>query len=314
MNIKFSSFFVAFSFLFAGSLAHATASVKILFEDGLRLAGSGEYSLAKKKFEEVKEGPVSVVGTWAALDIISDLEKKQVDEKIVRILLDSISSGYNRKYKLAIQQANKAININPGYAPAYSLIGAYQKKQKNYDAALYNYSKAIKLRPKEIRFYVNRGIAFGSKGLFKNAIADFDRALRLDTEFSYAYYNRALAWHKMKNYDKAAEDYSKTIELRPQSHKAYNNRGIIYKKKKMYKRALADLSKAIELYPANARSYNTRGGMYLGNLGDSEKGCADLAKACELGRCKFYKREVLRGTCSTIEGVGTLLRKIVVPE
>ncbi len=52
-----------------------------------------------------------------------------------------------QKYELALDDHNKAIELNPNYAMAYSVRALHYSSQQKYDLALDDYNKAIELNP-----------------------------------------------------------------------------------------------------------------------------------------------------------------------
>ena len=76
------------------------------------------------------------------------------------------------------------------------------------------------------------------------------------------YFNQGVAWNEKGDYDKAISEYTKAIEINPSLEEAYSNRGLAYLL-----------------------------------LGQSQPGCHDLQKACELGSCIGLTWAKERGHC-----------------
>jgi len=64
-----------------------------------------------------------------------------------------------KDYRGAIQDYNKAIELNPKYPEAYNNRGFAKVELKDYKAAIQDYTKAIELNPNYADAYNNRGIA-----------------------------------------------------------------------------------------------------------------------------------------------------------
>ena len=89
-------------------------------------------------------------------------------------------------YDLALRDYNKAIELKPDFATAYSNRGAARIYLGRYDLAYKDLSKAISLEPESVYAYFNRGLAYFNQCLerknyenIKYANEDFQEALKL---------------------------------------------------------------------------------------------------------------------------------------
>ena len=133
-----------------------------------------------------------------------------------------------RRHNQAIQEFNKAIELNPKFAAAYLKRGVAYKSNSRIDQAIQDFTKAIELNPKVADAYMNRGHAYTDA----------------------AYTNREKTIRNRK-FNRAIQDFTQAIELNPKFAAAYLNRGIVYKSKDRIDQAIQDFSKAIELNPEN---------------------------------------------------------------
>ena len=79
-------------------------------------------------------------------------------------------------YYGAIEDYNKAIQLNPRYANAYINRGNAKSKLNDEYGAIADYNKAIELNPTESLAYKNRGISKENLGDLKGACADWREA------------------------------------------------------------------------------------------------------------------------------------------
>lgn len=119
-----------------------------------------------------------------------DLEAEMAKENMEKAAKPWVKSGthyyYLKQYERAIQDYNKAIQLNPNYAVAYN----------------------------------NRGNAYSDLRKYERAIQDFDKAIELKPNYEYAYYWRGWVYEKMKEYKKALEDYNKALKFDPNNKDA----------------------------------------------------------------------------------------------
>jgi tetratricopeptide (TPR) repeat protein len=105
-----------------------------------------------------------------------------------------------------------------------------------------------------------------------------------------------LTWRQCGHWKNNISLYNYTIKVTKNNFTAHKNRGVAYGKIKLYQRAIDDFNEAIRLQPHDAGSYDNRAAAYI-NLGNTELGCQDARKACELGNCKTLKAAQDIGHC-----------------
>jgi len=86
----------------------------------------------------------------------------------------------NGNYESALENYNKAIELNPTYAEAYFFRGNVYAVIENFEKAIEDCTEAIKLDPKLANAYSIRGICYIKLGKDIEAIADLEEALRLN--------------------------------------------------------------------------------------------------------------------------------------
>jgi len=85
----------------------------------------------------------------------------------------------SKNYDGAFDDFNKALKLDPKYAPAYNGRGLVKTEQNNLEGAIKDFDMAIKLMPNYADAYKNRGFAKYKKGDNVNSKHDFDRFLQL---------------------------------------------------------------------------------------------------------------------------------------
>ena len=172
-------------------------------------------------------------------------------------------NSYNelKQYERAIEDLNKAIEIEPEDAEAYYNRGDSYNKLKQYERAIQDFDKAIGLKPDYAEAYNNRGNSCDGLKQYERAIEDFDKAIELKPDkevLTISYYNRGISYNGLKQYERAIADYDKAIELKPDYAEVYNNRGNSYNELKQYEHAIKNFEKTIEIEPENVGAYHNR--------------------------------------------------------
>jgi tetratricopeptide (TPR) repeat protein len=182
------------------------------------------------------------------------------------------------RFDRAIEDYDKAIDLDPFYAHAYNNRGLALEKTGRLDKAFADYDKAIALKPANYSSFTNRGLAFDKAGRLDKAIADYNTAISLNPSDPSVYNYRGIVFDKMGRFDKAIADYDQAIALNPAFPEAYKNRGAAFNKLRQFDKELADYDKAIALDPSNYNVYITAGISY-GKMGLFDKAIECFNKA-----------------------------------
>ena len=166
-------------------------------------------------------------------------------------------------------------------------------EEGDYYGAIDDYNKAIEINPNYVSAYSNRGLTYHRLESYYSAIKDYTKVIEIEPDFADAYYNRGNAKAQLEDYYGAIEDYNKHIELDPYYVMAYSNRGLSKVFLEDYYGAISDYTKVIEIDPNYALSYANRGTVKE-LLGDLKGACEDWKKAANHGHpdaAKWVKEE-----------------------
>lgn len=97
-----------------------------------------------------------------------------------------ITKGKSSDYREAIEDFNKAIELDSMYAKAYHNRGLTKGKLSDYRGAIEDFNKAVEIDPKYGRAYHNRGLAKGMLGDKNGGCLDFAKADELGHDEAYA--------------------------------------------------------------------------------------------------------------------------------
>ena len=180
--------------------------------------------------------------------------------------LISVDYLFNAEQKLssnnftgALEDYNKAIDINPLNEKAYYNRGITKYALQDYDGAIEDYTKAIKLNAKNENTFNNRGSAKSKLQNYSGALDDFERSIKINPNNPHSYFNRGNLKYGRKDYRGAFIDYNKAIQLNPRYDDAYNNRGNLRTDLQEYKLAISDYNQALAINPNNSKAYHNRG-------------------------------------------------------
>jgi tetratricopeptide (TPR) repeat protein len=97
-------------------------------------------------------------------------------------VLDGVSSLNLGRPEQALEDFNRAIDIDPTRADGFLGRANALNTLKRYEEALPDYNRAIEIEPTLANAYVNRGSAYSHLGQYEKAIADYEKGLELDPE------------------------------------------------------------------------------------------------------------------------------------
>ena len=184
------------------------------------------------------------------------------------------------RYREAIAEFDKAIQLDPNWAMPYCSRGMAHHQLSEHDQAIADLTKAVELAPQYAIAYGNRGFVHREIGELEKAIADYTEAIRLDPEFATAYADRGLMHFNTGKYAQAVADCTEAIRLRPGLARAYASRGLAHAKVYKLGKAIADCTRAIELEPKNAEFRANRAVLYFWRVRDVAKAWVDV-RACQ---------------------------------
>ena len=136
----------------------------------------------------------------------------QVDDATRQMQNRGVAYEKLGQYQQAIESYDMALELNPGYAPAYVSRGLACHNLGEHQRAIQDFDKAIQLEP-SAKHYTNRGISYGELGQYQRAIEDYDQGIQLDPNDADISHNRGYAYHALGQNAKAAADWAKACSI-----------------------------------------------------------------------------------------------------
>ncbi len=203
---------------------------------------------------------------------IVNVELKQYDtaEKFFEVLMrryPDYTPGYLTRSQMhlerqdtlkAMDDLNKAIEIDSYNAQSFAARGLLHFQQKDYNKALADLDEAIRLDPYFEGNYINRGLVKYNLNDLRGAMADYDRVIESDENNLIARFNRGLLRAQVADNNRAIKDFDKVLELEPSNSIAYLNRAILQRETGDTQGALSDLNVVLENYPDFFTGYYMR--------------------------------------------------------
>jgi tetratricopeptide (TPR) repeat protein len=149
----------------------------------------------------------------------------------------------SKRYGESLEFLDAFIKKEPNRGEAYSNRGLAYAGLNQHERAIEDYNKAVELNPEGAEAYSNRGTVYAGLNQYESAIEDYNKAVELNPEGAGAYYNRGLTYARSNQHERAIEDYNKAVELNPEYVEAYTNRGILHAVIAKYDKSTRDLKR-----------------------------------------------------------------------
>lgn len=159
----------------------------------------------------------------------------------------------------AILHFTRAIDVAPT-AFAYSSRARAQLELNSPEPALYDAERAIQLDANYAPAWFNRGAARAQLGDVIAAAGDFNNAVRLDPAHAGAHRNRGHVSILRGEYRKAIDAFTVAIEQGGPDSRTLCDRGSCYLQIRDWARGLKDLNDATAIDPGFAKPFRRRGG------------------------------------------------------
>lgn len=154
------------------------------------------------------------------------------------------------KVKDLLGEATKGLKI-PGReiadAKPHLLKGYRLHRQKNYKEALDELNKAVEIDPRNAEAYYWRGRTLVNLGKLEQGIVDFKAAVKFRPDYSEAYDNLGWLASKQGQVEEGIAYLTKSIEYKPENAWAFYNRSRLYFSKGDLAGAMRDAEKACSL-------------------------------------------------------------------
>lgn len=246
----------------------------------------------------------------------ADYDKIREEKSKIITDQDKLTEATNLEFDLrrirAIEDASKAISLNPNNALAYNLRGIVSSKiyadgdeaeQKRSLASIADYNKAIQIDPRLVKAYINRASEYYKNTDYEGALEDLETALSIEPNNQYLKDFMSTVLNRIKLTSTTTEDCLKSdhaydcvstlkkyADAHPNSAQAFLNLARvnhsvqpytkIENRETYWKNAEIAYLKVIELNPKEVSVYTELYDLYIKKLGENNK-ANELLKSAE---------------------------------
>ena len=157
-------------------------------------------------------------------------------------------------YNDAIEQYQKALQINPYYPNALANLGLTLAKQGKIEEGVTQLLKALQVKPQDYETLSNLGVALLMQEREEEAIKYLSEALRINPHFAKAHNNLGVVRRRQSRFQEAMDHFSAALQLDPYYAEAHNNLGVTLANQGRYEEAIAQFSAALKIDPGYAKA------------------------------------------------------------
>jgi tetratricopeptide (TPR) repeat protein len=204
-----------------------TASIAFrYYEQGVQLAAQGKFAEAGASFDNALKVEPQNYPVQRCLSVLADVEKRRIKEQTATHLFRGFAAFNRYRIDEAIQELSRAVELDPGYPPAYSHRADAYRDKGQVKEALADYGRALAIDPKYSVAYLNRANLYAGKSEFDQAVADYTRVLQIESRNILAYYSRGNAYARQGRHEEAIADYDALLAINPLYPHAYVRKGL----------------------------------------------------------------------------------------
>lgn len=260
----------------------------LYYQKGRLYNVTGDLELAQEAFSEaIAKKPDGEYYYWRGV-VDQQLKQNDLAQQDYMTALDKSFEAaglYNNyaillitqeKFEEALQELNKAIRLDPGYAAAYSARSKLRLMMMNVDSACADVVRARQLGYKQVfdipdevckteglvrLQFVAELLAY--QKFYRHALAAYDQLIVMQPDSSNFFLNRGYCYYHLNQYDAAVADYQKALSLPgAAADLLYDNLSLLYFDKGDYNKTIEYDNKRLALDPNNHVAYLDRGLAY----------------------------------------------------
>ncbi len=182
------------------------------------------------------------------------------------MLQEKIIAPINLFQQGKLQEAKKllknVLELHPGYAHAWFILGIIHAQQNDLQAAETALIAAIDRQSIYPEAYNNLGVVFDKLGKSHQAKQAYEKALQQNPSYSQALYNIANIFKAEGALETAIYYYQKALKIDPRYVNALINLGTVYQQRRNYAKAISLFDRALLIDPNDPTLLNNIGLAY----------------------------------------------------
>jgi len=202
----------------------------VLAELGKAYLELSEHQKAEEVFKELRVlEPHQVRGMETYSTVLFHLQKEVAMSTLAQdmVAIDKTSAetwcvngncfSLQKEHETAIKFLQRAIQVNPMFAYAYTLLGHEYTLTEDYDKAMSSFRNALRVDARHYNAWYGLGMIFYKKEKFTLAEAHFKKALAINPQSAVLLCHIGLVQHALQRHDVALETLNQAVVLSPKN-------------------------------------------------------------------------------------------------
>lgn len=172
-----------------------------------------------------------------------------------------------KEHETAIKFLQRATQVDPDFAYAYTLLGHEHVLTEEMDRAMACFRSAIRIDPRHYNAWYGVGMIYYKQEKFRLAEVHFVRALAIHPQSSVLMCHIGIVQHALKKMDSSLATLNKAVTMDPKNPLCKFHRASIYFSLDRHQEALSELEELKQLVPKESLVYFLIGKVHkkLGN-------------------------------------------------
>ncbi len=181
------------------------------------------------------------------LEGIDSMPAEEQQMQAVSLYVDAMMLNDLSEHEKAIEKLNRAVELDPEFALAYSLKGDILQNTEQYEDSADAYERAAELDPWSFKDFFNLGKVCQLIEQFARAVKAYVAACKLDPQHYPAHIGAAQCYYELKELEDAKTYAEKAKELGPDQAEPEQLLGDIFEEQKDHTQAINAYRRALEL-------------------------------------------------------------------
>ena len=225
------------------------------YKKGVEYASQGKFEKAKEQFNEALDIYKFNPAVIEILAILKDVNVGIIDKNYASCLFKAEDYGLDGNTRQAIEEFQKAIQMNPKLAYAYDKLGAIYIYLGDYQQAVFCGQKAIQIDPNNLEYLYALGSTYNLLGEPQKAIAELRKVIEINPDYYWAYVGFGHVYSSIEKHQQAIAEFQKAIQINPGISDAYAGLGVAFHSLGQHKKSITYNQKAIQINPGDGAAY-----------------------------------------------------------